>query len=121
MVWRRNTFEEAAEIGTRKVIAEHSTIGILVTTDGSITDIPREDYISAEERVVKELKELNKPFVIVLNSDDPFSDYTKALARKLEEKYEVSVLPTDCSRLDIEDIDDILARFYMNFQLKLLI
>lgn len=111
-------FEEAAEIGTRKVIAEHSTIGILVTTDGSITDIPREDYISAEERVVKELKELNKPFVIVLNSDDPFSDYTKALARKLEEKYEVSVLPTDCSRLDIEDIDDIFSKILYEFPIE---
>ena len=111
-------FEQAAEIGTKKVIQEHSTIGILVTTDGSITDIPREDYISAEERVVKELKELNKPFVIVLNSDDPFSDYTKALARKLEEKYEVSVLPTDCSRLDIEDIDDIFSKILYEFPIE---
>ena len=108
-------FEEAAEIGTRKVIAEHSTIGILVTTDGSITDIPREDYINAEERVVKEL---NKPFVIVLNSDDPFSDYTKALAKKLEEKYGVSVLPTDCARLDIEDIDDIFSKILYEFPVE---
>lgn len=69
-------FERAAEIGTKKVIEEHSTIGILVTTDGSITDIPREDYIDAEERVVRELQELNKPFIIVLNSDDCFSDAT---------------------------------------------
>ena len=111
-------FEEAAEIGTRKVIAEHSTIGILVTTDGSITDISREDYINAEERVVKELKELNKPFVIVLNSDDPFSDYTKALAKKLEEKYGVSVLPTDCARLDIEDIDDIFSKILYEFPVE---
>lgn len=111
-------FEEAAEIGTRKVIAEHSTIGILVTTDGSITDIPRADYINAEERVVKELKELNKPFVIVLNSDDPFSDYTKALAKKLEEKYGVSVLPTDCARLDIEDIDDIFSKILYEFPIE---
>lgn len=64
-------FENAAEIGTRKVIQEHSSIGILITTDGSITDIPREDYIEAEERVVTELQELNKPFIIVLNSEDP--------------------------------------------------
>ena len=70
-------FEVAAEIGTKKVITEHSTIGILVTTDGSITEIPREDYVEAEERVVKELKELNKPFVIVLNTNNPYSDYTK--------------------------------------------
>lgn len=111
-------FEQAAEIGTRKVIAEHSTIGILVTTDGSITDIPREDYIEAEERVVKELKELNKPFVIVLNSDDPYSDYTKALARKLEEKYEVSVLPTNCASLDLEDIDNIFSKILYEFPIE---
>ena len=111
-------FEKAAEIGTKKVIQEHSTIGIVMTTDGSITDIPREDYINAEERVVKELKELNKPFVIVLNSDDPFSDYTKALAKKLEEKYGVSVLPTDCARLDIEDIDDIFSKILYEFPIE---
>ena len=111
-------FEEAAEIGTRKVIAEHSTIGILVTTDGSITDIPREDYINAEERVVKELKELNKPFVIVLNSDDPFSDYTKSLASQLENKYQVPVIPTDCARLDLEDIDDIFGKILYEFPIE---
>ena len=88
-------FEQAAEIGTKKVIQEHSTIGILVTTDGTITDIPREDYISAEERVVKELKELNKPFIIILNSEEPYSEYTKELARKLEDKYKTAVIPTN--------------------------
>ena len=111
-------FEQAAEIGTKKVIEEHSTIGILVTTDGSITDIPREDYVQAEERVVKELKELNKPFVIVLNSDDPFSDYTKNLAVELEEKYQTSVIPTDCSRLDMEDINDIFGKILYEFPIE---
>lgn len=111
-------FEQAAEIGTKKVIQEHSTIGILVTTDGSITDIPREDYVSAEERVVKELKELNKPFVIVLNSDDPFSDYTKNLAQELEEKYQTSVIPTDCSRLDMEDINEIFGKILYEFPIE---
>lgn len=111
-------FEQAAEIGTKKVIEEHSTIGILVTTDGSITDIPREDYVSAEERVVKELKELHKPFVIVLNSDDPFSDYTKELAKELEEKYQTSVIPTDCSKLDMEDINDIFGRILYEFPIE---
>ena len=77
-------FELAAEIGTKKVIQEHSTIGLVVTTDGSITDIPRQDYIEAEERVVNELKELNKPFVIILNSNSPYSDSTIDLAIKLE-------------------------------------
>ena len=111
-------FEQAAEIGTKKVIQEHSTIGILVTTDGSITDIPREDYIDAEERVVKELKELNKPFVIVLNSDDPFSDYTKSLAKKLEDKYEATVIPTNCSTLDMEDINDIFGKILYEFPIE---
>ena len=111
-------FEQAAEIGTKKVIQEHSTIGILVTTDGSITDIPREDYIDAEERVVKELKDLNKPFVIVLNSDDPFSDYTKSLAQKLEDKYGTAVIPTDCSNLDMEDINDIFGKILYEFPIE---
>ena len=111
-------FEEAAEIGTKKVIEEHSTIGILVTTDGSITDIPRENYIEAEERVVKELKALNKPFVIVLNSDDPFSDYTKSLAKKLEDKYDTSVIPTDCSNLDMEDINNIFSKILYEFPIE---
>lgn len=111
-------FEQAAEIGTKKVIEEHSTIGILVTTDGSITDIPREDYIQAEERVVRELKDLNKPFVIVLNSDDPFSDYTKNLAAELEEKYQTAVIPTDCSRLDMEDINDIFGKILYEFPIE---
>ncbi len=111
-------FEQAAEIGTKKVIEEHSTIGILVTSDGSITDIPREDYVSAEERIVKELKELHKPFVIVLNSDDPFSDYTKNLAQELEQKYGTSVIPTDCLRLDMEDISDIFSKILYEFPIE---
>ena len=73
---REIPFEEAAELGTRKVITDHSTIGIVVTTDGSITEIPRSDYIEAEERVIKELKEINKPFIILLNSTKPYDDDT---------------------------------------------
>ena len=113
-------FEQAAEIGTKKVIQEHSTIGILITTDGTITDIPREDYIEAEERVVKELKELNKPFVIVLNTDDPYSDYTRELAQKLENKYETPVLPTDCSRLNLDDIHNIFGKILYEFPIETL-
>ena len=74
---------EAAEIGTRKVIAEHSTIGIVVTTDGSIADIPREDYLEAEERVIRELQELGKPFIVLLNSSDPSGDRAEAIARDI--------------------------------------
>jgi len=108
-------FETAAEIGTKKVIKEHSTIGILVTTDGSITDIPRQDYIAAEQRVVNELKELNKPFVIVLNTNNPFSDTTKQLASQMQEKYQAPVLPTDCANLNIDDINDILGKILYEF------
>lgn len=111
-------FEQAAEIGTRKVIQEHSTIGILVTTDGTITDIPREDYIEAEERVVKELKELNKPFIIVLNSNDPTSEYTTSLARKLQDKYDTQVIPTDCENLDINNIDEIFGKVLYEFPIE---
>lgn len=111
-------FERAAEMGTKKVIEEHSTIGILVTTDGSITDIPREDYIEAEARVVSELKALNKPFVIVLNSSDCNSEYTKALSKKLEEKYSVPVIPTDCSTLNLEDINSIFSKILYEFPVE---
>ena len=111
-------FERAAEIATKKVIEEHSTIGILVTTDGSITDIPREDYIDAEERVVRELQELNKPFIIVLNSDDCFSDATKALARKLEDKYGVPVMPTNCAELNLDDINAIFGKMLYEFPIE---
>ena len=111
-------FETAAELGTKKVITEHSTIGILVTTDGSITDIPREEYISAEERVVSELKDLNKPFVIVLNSDNPNSDYTLELADKLEEKYQIPVIPIDCSNLSSDDINEIFNKLLYEFPIE---
>lgn len=111
-------FETAAEIGTRKVIQEHSTIGLLVTTDGSITDIPREDYIEAEERVVKELKELNKPFAIVLNSSLPYSEYTRSLAEELENKYETPVISADCSNLDISNINEIFSRVLYEFPIE---
>lgn len=111
-------FETAAEIGTRKVIQEHSTIGLLVTTDGSITDIPREDYLEAEERVVRELKELNKPFAIVLNSNSPYSEYTRNLADELEEKYNAPVIPADCSNLEIDDINNVFSRVLYEFPIE---
>ena len=111
-------FEQAAEIGTKKVIEEHSTIGILITTDGTITDIPREDYIEAENRVVTELKALNKPFVIVLNSADVTSDYTQNLAKRLEEKYHVPVLPMDCSSLTLEDMNHIFSKILYEFPIE---
>ena len=111
-------FEEAAEIGTRKVITEHSTIGILVTTDGTITEIPRADYVEAEERVVKELKALNKPFVIVLNTNNPLGEDTRNLANNLEEKYGFSVIPTDCTSLNTEDINNIFGKILYEFPVE---
>ena len=88
-------FDKAAEIGTKKVIDEHSTIGLLVTTDGTIGEIEREDYIKAEERVVKELKAINKPFIILLNSIEPNSVQTGELASSMSRKYQVPVLPVN--------------------------
>ena len=101
-------FVAAAEMGTHKVIAEHSTIGMLITTDGSIGDIPREDYVVAEERVVSELKALGKPFAMILNSSDPSSEQSIALAYELEAKYGVPVALVSCLELDAEDIRHIL-------------
>lgn len=111
-------FEKAAEIGTKKVIEEHSTIGILITTDGSITDIPREDYISAEERVVSELKALNKPFIILLNSSNPNSSYTNELANNLSEKYGSTVIPTNCEELTIDDINEMFSKILYEFPIE---
>ena len=111
-------FEQAAELGTKKVIEEHSTIGILVTTDGSITDIPREDYVEAEQRVVKELQQLHKPFVILLNSADPYSPYTQDLASHMESRYNAPVLATNCANLDIEDINRIFGKILYEFPIE---
>ena len=108
-------FEEAAEIGTKKVIQDHSTIGILVTTDGSFSDISRDDYILAEERVVNELSELNKPFVVILNSSIPYSEKTRKLAENLQEKYQVSVIPMDCSKLSNDNINEIFGKLLFEF------
>ena len=108
-------FEQAAEIGTKKVIEEHSTIGILITTDGSFSEIPREDYISAEERVVSELKAINKPFIILLNSEHPENSDTKNLAANLCKKYDSTVLPINCAKLDISDITNIFSKILYEF------
>ena len=108
-------FEKAAEIGTKKVIEEHSTIGILITTDGSITEIPREDYVKAEERVVSELKAINKPFIILLNSEHPSDIQTINLANDLRNKYNVSVLPINCANLNINDITSIFSEILYEF------
>lgn len=111
-------FEKAAELGTKKVIDEHSTIGIVLTTDGSITDIPRSSYVKAEERVVSELTAQNKPFVVVLNTKLPKSDDAKKLAKSLEAKYGVPVMPMDVLKLNQNNIDEIFEKILLEFPIK---
>ena len=110
-------FNMAAEIGTKKVIDEHSTIGLVVTTDGSIGDIPREEYAEAEERVIGELKEIQKPFVVLLNCTNPNSESARSLAAELEKKYSVSVLPVNCIDLSESEITEILRSLLYEFPL----
>jgi len=97
-------FAEAAEIGTEKVIRDHSTIGFMVTTDGSIGELPRENYLQAEERTIQELKSIGKPFVVILNTVRPYAEETKAIAESLKEQYGVSVLPVNCEQLKKDDV-----------------
>ena len=111
-------FEEAAELGTKKVIEEHSTIGIVLTTDGSFTDIPRESYVEAEERVVKELEATKKPFVIILNTTDPNADSTKKLRAGLEKKYGVSVLAMNVMELKNEDVEKVFEKILLEFPIN---
>ena len=111
-------FDLAAETGTCRVIREHSTIGLVITTDGSISDIPREKYHEAESRVIGELKQLNKPFVILLNCVDPQSPENKALAEQMEAEYQHTVLPINCLELDASGIDKILRSVLYEFDVK---
>lgn len=108
-------FEDAAELGTKKVINEHSTIGLVVTTDGSITEIGRDEYVEAEQRVIREMKETNKPFIILLNSTRPYEDETIRLKDELEAKYEVPVLCVNCAQMKIDDINTIMERVLFEF------
>ena len=111
-------FNMAAEVGTHKVISEHSTIGLVVTTDGSITDLPREEYEECEERVIKELQELGKPFAVLMNSVEPDSDEVKELCREMSEKYGTAVMPVNCLELDEEDIRNILTQTLYSFPVR---
>lgn len=108
-------FNMAAEIGTQKVITDHSTVGIVVTTDGSITDIAREEYAQAEERIIEELNDIGKPFVVLLNCEQPESARSKALAKELSEKYSAAVIPVNCLELDEEKIREILGELLLKF------
>ena len=111
-------FNMAAEIGTQKVIQEHSTIGLVVTSDGSISDIPREEYEEAEERVIRELQELEKPFAVLLNCANPNTAQSRELAEQMQEKYGVPVLAVNCLDLTETDIRHILSSVLMEFPIK---
>ncbi len=109
---------EAAELGTRKVIADHSTVGIVVTTDGTITDIPREDYLEAEERVIRELQEIGKPFLVLLNSAEPQSSRAASLAQEIGEKFGVSCLPVNCQTMEEREMQELLRGLLYEFPLQ---
>lgn len=111
-------FNLAAEIGTRKVITEHSTIGLVVTTDGSISDIPRDEYEEAEERVINELKEINKPFAVLLNCSDPTAASSKDMAERLTEKYGVPVMAVSCQNITESEIKGILSEVLYEFPVR---
>lgn len=115
---REIPFNMAAEIGTKKVINEHSTIGLVITTDGSISDIAREEYEEAERRAVEELRAIGKPFVVLLNCQHPKSHQNRELRASLEESYGVPVVAINCLELDEEDIREILTRILYQFPVK---
>ena len=111
-------FARAAEIGTKKVITEHSTIGIVVTTDGSISDIERRDYIEAESRVISELKEIGKPFIVLVNSANPESESALSTKKEIESRYDVSAMVVNCQELNADDINHIIESVLFEFPLK---
>lgn len=108
-------FDDAAEIGTKKVITDHSTIGLVITTDGTISDIPRDDYIESEKRVISELKAIDKPFIVLLNSIEPESERAQLLAGQMASEYQVPVLPVSCMELSENEIKRILALLLFEF------
>ena len=108
-------FTKAAEYGTGKVIKDHSTIGIVITSDGSIGELPRENFLDAEEKTINELKNIKKPFVVIVNSTHPDSNETKAIAKAIEEKYKVSAIIADCENLNKADINNILLKILYEF------
>ena len=108
-------FTQAAELGTRKVIRDHSTIGIVITSDGSFGELSRGDYVDAEKTAVRELKEIGKPFLMLLNSVKPYGEETEETAKELEKSYGIPVLPMNCEQLKKEDIETILAKILREF------
>lgn len=112
------TLEQAAEIGTQKVIREHSTIGLVVTTDGSFSEIPRENYIPAEDRVIRELKEIGKPFLTLVNSREPEGEEAQAIVRELSERYGITAVAVNCLSLGTDDMEAILSNVLYEFPVR---
>lgn len=112
------SFVEAAELGTQKVIRDHSTVGIVLTTDGSITDLPRKNYVKSEGRVIRELQEIGKPFAVILNSVHPDASETRELAQQLQEEYQAPVLPLNCLQLAPVHIERIMSDILEMFPLR---
>ncbi len=113
-------FTQAAEIGTKKVINDHSTIGIVVTTDASFGDLPRENYIPAEEKTILELKRLHKPFIVLVNTDRPFAPEAKKIAEEIADRYDVTAVPVNCEQLRKEDIHMIMEQILYEFPLSMI-
>ena len=108
-------FTKAATVGTQKVIRDHATIGIVVTTDGSIGELPRANYLAAEEKTIQELKTLGKPFIVLVNSQKPYSNETKQLVDDIRERYDVAVMAVNCEQLREEDIHHIMEKVLFEF------
>ena len=108
-------FSQAAETGTRKVIRDHATIGIVVTTDGTVTEIPAENYRKPTQETVNELKKSGKPYIVLLNTAKPYSEESASLAKQMEGQYGVSVIPVNCEQLRREDVNHILERILYEF------
>lgn len=113
-------FTKAAEIGTRKVIRDHSTIGVVVTCDGSFGELKRESFLEAEERTIRELQELGKPFIVLLNSAKPYAEETRMLADEISKTYQVTVMPVNCEQLRREDINHIMENVLYEFPLTMI-
>ena len=113
-------FSKAAEIGTQKVIRDHSTIGIVITTDGSIGELTRDSYISAEEKTINELKQINKPFIVIVNTTFPDSDYARNIAKEISFKHNITAIPMDCENLNKNDVNTILSGILNEFPVDLI-
>ena len=109
---------EAAELGTRKVMQEHCSIGLVVTTDGTITDIPREDYVAAEERAIRDMQKTGKPFLVIVNSQQPTGEKAKKICQHLKERFDIDAVTADCQSLDLAQIADLLRQLLYNFPLQ---